>query len=107
VAKSIPNLWLSPPVLIPQSERQPWSIYNYSYSGLNAAIIQTTPLESMQFGAWGFLLLHEIVRADPLLDPVSMAKTDLSDAYMRVWLALKDVPKLAFVIPSVQGQSDV
>ena len=30
-----------------------------------------------------------------------MAKTDLSEVYMRVWLALKDVVKLAFAVLSV------
>jgi hypothetical protein len=28
-----------------------------------------------------------------------MAKVDLSDAYMRIWLQISDLPKLAFVVP--------
>jgi hypothetical protein len=28
-----------------------------------------------------------------------MAKIDLSDAYMHIWLAIADLPKLAFIIP--------
>ena len=61
----------------------------------------------MQFGAAGFRLLYEIVRADPALGPVKMAKTDLSDAYMRVCLSLVDAPRLAFVIPSFPGEDDI
>ena len=61
----------------------------------------------MQFGAAGFRLLHEIVRVDPSYGPVYMAKNDLSDAYMRVWLALKDFAKLVFVVPSLLGETDI
>ena len=32
-----------------------------------------------------------------------MSKVDLSDAYMRVWIRLTDIPKLAFVIPPLSG----
>ena len=37
--------------------------------------------------------------ADPAFGPVFMSKVDMSDAYMRVWIRLEDVPKLAFVVP--------
>ena len=36
-----------------------------------------------------------------------MSKTDLSDAYMRVWIRIKDVPKLAFIIPLPPNDLDV
>ena len=44
-------------------------------------------------------ILQRIAEAKPELRPVFMAKTDLSDAYMRVWLNIIDVPKLVFTIP--------
>jgi hypothetical protein len=53
----------------------------------------------MQFGGALHRLLHAIVDADPTHGPVHMAKVDLSDAYMRIWLRLADLPKLAFVVP--------
>jgi hypothetical protein len=53
----------------------------------------------MQFGGTLHRLLHAIVDADPRHGPVHMAKIDLSDAYMGIWLRLQDLPKLAFVIP--------
>ena len=60
----------------------------------------------MQFGPTAFRLLHEIVRADPALGPVAMAKVDIRDAYMRVRIRLADIPKLAFVIPPVPGDAE-
>jgi len=35
-----------------------------------------------------------------------MAKTDLSDAYMRVWVNILDVPKLAFAIPQIPSDPE-
>ena len=61
----------------------------------------------MQFRAAGFCLLHKIVQANPALRTVYMAKMDLSNAYMRVWLSIKDVPKLTFVVPSVPGETNI
>ena len=55
----------------------------------------------MQLGRALPCILCHIANADPRLGPVYMAKTDLSDAYMRVWIKLKDVPKLAFAIPPI------
>ena len=55
----------------------------------------------MQLGRALPRILRRIAHADPRLGPVYMAKTDLSNAYMRVWIKLKDVPKLAFAIPPV------
>ena len=52
-------------------------------------------------------MLHKIVHDNLALGPVYMAKSDLSDAYMRVWLSLKHVPKVTFVVPSVPGEIDV
>ena len=36
-----------------------------------------------------------------------MSKTNLSDAYMQVWVRIEDVPKLAFVIPPAPGNPNV
>ena len=35
-----------------------------------------------------------------------MSKTDLTDAYMRVWVKIDDVPKLAFAIPLTPGDQE-
>ena len=72
----LPNLWLSPSAFIPKEEQQDQPIYNYTYSGLNALIVPTTPPKAMQFGRALPQILHRIVNADPQLGPVFMSKTD-------------------------------
>ena len=57
------------------------------------------PPEAIQFGGAFKRLLHQIVTADPDFGPVFMLNIDMSDAYMRVWIRLEDVPKLASVVP--------
>ena len=60
----------------------------------------------MQLGRALPRILRRIAHADPKLGPVYMAKTDLSDAYMRVWINIPDVPKLAFAIPPAPGDEE-
>ena len=107
IIKHIPHLYLSPAACIPQEGRRDRPIYDYTYSGLNKAVTLSAPPEAMQFGRALPRLLRHIVNADPRLGPVFMSKTDLSDAYMRVWIRIEDVPKLAFVIPEAPGDRDV
>eukprot|EP00957_Ditylum_brightwellii_P200910 15314834-Ditylum_brightwellii.AAC.1 len=54
----------------------------------------------MQFGRTLHRVLRQIVLADPALGPVFISKVDLANAYMRVWIRLEDVPRLAFMVPS-------
>ena len=60
----------------------------------------------MQLGRTLPRILRRIAEANPALGPVFMAKTDLSDAYMRVWLNIIDVPKLAFEIPPIPSDPE-
>ena len=93
------GLWLSLPTVIPQKERRPRPIYNFNQSGLNRVAVRLAPDKAMQFGAAGFCLLQKIVHANTLGGPVFMDKTDISDAYMRVWIRLQDIPRMAFIVP--------
>jgi hypothetical protein len=78
VAQNLPNLRLS----IPQAGAAP------------------TALTPMQFAGGGLhRLLHAIVDANPGHGSAHMAKGDLSNAYMRIWLRIAAPPKLAFVVP--------
>eukprot|EP00957_Ditylum_brightwellii_P006441 488951-Ditylum_brightwellii.AAC.1 len=58
----------------------------------------------MQFGTASKRLVWQITQANPKLGPIQLQKVDLSDAYMRVWLRIKDVPSLAFVVPNLPGK---
>jgi hypothetical protein len=93
------RLRLSPVGSIPQAGRRERLIYDYTWSGTNGAVLKLAPPKAMQFGGALHRLLHAIVDADPGHGPVHMAKIDLSDAYMRIWLSIANLPKLAFVVP--------
>eukprot|EP00957_Ditylum_brightwellii_P189603 14432550-Ditylum_brightwellii.AAC.1 len=60
----------------------------------------------MQFGRALHRLLRRIVLADPAFGPVHIAKVDLADAYMRVWIRLEDVPALAFIVLPHPGNTE-
>ena len=104
--RDLPDLWITPAACIPQEDRRDRPIYDYTYSGLNQAVIPSAPPEAMQLGRALPRLLRRIVRANPRLGPVLMSKTDLSDAYMRVWINIPDVAKLAFAIPPAPGDTE-
>ena len=59
----------------------------------------------MQLGCALPCVLWRITKANPELGPVFMAKTDLSDAYMRVWLNIVDVQKLTFAITPIPSDT--
>ena len=97
---------MSPAACIPQADRRDRPIYDYTYSGLNAAIIPSAAPEALQLGHAFHRIVRTIVTADPTLGPVFISKTDLADAYMRVWVDIVDIPKLAFAIPPLPGDPD-
>ena len=40
-----------------------------------------------------------IITAPPKLGPTFLNKVDLADAYMRIWVRLKVIPSVAFLVP--------
>ena len=48
--RHLPRLWLSPLGAIPQQDRKPRLIYNFSWSGLNEVVTQVAHKEAMLFG---------------------------------------------------------
>jgi hypothetical protein len=102
-AKSLPGLRLSPPGVVPQRDRRPRWICDYSWYGVNDDTLPLAPLDSMQFGHALERILREILLADPKLGPVYMLKLDISDGFYRVNLAPGDIPKLGVVFPTRPG----
>eukprot|EP00980_Cylindrotheca_fusiformis_P013602 scaffold3499_cov103-Cylindrotheca_fusiformis.AAC.1 len=86
--------------VVPQHERRPRPIVDYSYSGLNAETVPLIPREAMQFGRTLERLLAHIVQSNPAYGPVHLMKLDIKDGFYRVWLRLEDIPKLGVAIPS-------
>jgi hypothetical protein len=49
VVRHLPNLWISPTGVVPQRDRRPWIIVDYSFYKVNQSILSVAP-DSMQFG---------------------------------------------------------
>ena len=90
---------ISPPGVIPQRERRPRTIVDYTWSGVNPDTIKLAPQQAMQFGRAFWRILYAIYFADPRWGPVHLLKADVSDGFYQVWLALMDILKLGLILP--------
>jgi hypothetical protein len=102
--KDIPTLRLSPIGVVPQRDRRPRIIVDYSWYNVNQETLSIAPDEAMQFGQTLPRLLVDIVNSDPQHGPVYMMKADVDDGYYRKWLRVDDIPKLGVIIPGENGQ---
>ena len=98
------NLRISPLGVVPQRDRRPRLIVDYSFSGVNADTVPLAPKDSMQFGRALQRVLAKIVHADPRFGPVHLAKIDIADGFYRVWLQWADIPKLGVALPTAPGK---
>jgi hypothetical protein len=104
VVKDFPGLRLSPPGCIPQRDRRPRWICDYSYYDVNQETVELFAAESMQFGHALERILRQILLADPSLGPVKLIKVDIGDGFYRIALSIEDIPKLGVVFPTLPGQ---
>ena len=102
--KDLPGLRLSPPGVVPQRNRRPRWICDYSWWGINADTLPLAAKESMQFGHALDRILREILLADPAHGPVYLIKIDISDGFYRIALNIDDIPKLGVVFPTLPGE---
>lgn len=84
LVKDTPNLRLSPIGVVPQRERRPRTIVDYTFHHVNHDTRKLAPPESMQFGQALDRLLYRIWSADPKFGPVYALKVDLSDGFYRI-----------------------
>ena len=103
-AKDLPGLRLSPPGVVPQRERRPRWICDYSYYQINDETIDLFFEESMQFGHALDRILREILLANPAFGPVNLIKIDIADGFYRLDINPRDIPKLAVIFPTLPGQ---
>jgi hypothetical protein len=66
-----PNLRISPLGVVPQQERRPRTMCDYSFFLVNLDTIPLAPAESMQFGRALWRILSTVNHADPAWDPSS------------------------------------
>ena len=82
----LPGLRLSPLGVVPQRDRRPRLIVDYTFSGVNDETVPLAPKESMQFGRALQRVFTTLVHAHPRYGPVQLAKIDVADEFYRVWL---------------------
>ena len=104
LVKDIPNLRISPMGAVPQRERRPWTIVDYSFSGINQEAHRGAPPEAMQFGCALEWVLQKVATADPTQGPPYLLKIDLSDGFYRVCLCAQDAPMLGVAFPVTPGE---
>ena len=100
VVQDLPGLRLSPPGVVPQRDRRPRWICDYTFYAVNLDTLPLAALDSMQFGHALDRILRHILLSDPDLGPVHLMKVDLSDGFYRVDLSIDDAPKLGVVFPT-------
>ena len=81
---SLPHLRLSPLGVVPQHDRRPRLIVDYSDSGLNDDTVPMAPKEAMQFGRALSRVLTTIVHADQWYGPVFLSKINVADGLPRL-----------------------
>ena len=96
----LPGLRISPPCVIPQRDRRPRWIVDYSWWDVNEDTLPLAAMESMQFGHALERILQEILIANPAFGPVHLIKLDISDGFYRIALNVNDIPKLGVAFPS-------
>ena len=101
------ELRLSPLGVVPQRERRPRTICDYSFFDVNDDTLATAPAEAMQFGKALVRILQRIRQANPRFGPVRMSKIDIANGFYRIWVKAGDIPKLAVLFPSRAGEEDL
>ena len=100
---SLHNLRLSPLGVVPQRDRRPRLIVDYTFSEVNNETVRLAPPEAMQFGRSLQRVLTSIAHANPRFGPPKLAKIDIADGFYRVWIRAADIPKLGVVLPCQVG----
>jgi hypothetical protein len=93
-----PHLKLAPAGVVPQRERRPRPIMDYTYNGVHQNSLPLAP-DTLQFGHTLTRILQRISYANPSHGPVQLLKLDLADGYYRIKLSPEAVLELAVVLP--------
>jgi len=98
------DLRLSPLGVVPQHDRRPRTIVDYSYFGVNDETLALAPHEAMQFGRALPRLLRKIHEANPRFGPVYLSTVDIADGFYRIGLRPDDALRLGVLFPSRKGE---
>lgn len=100
----LPSLRLSPMGVVPQRDRRPRIIVDYTFSGVNEDTALIAPMEAMQFGRAFNRVLHKIYHAPKQYGPVQLIKVDISDGFYRMKVADSSIPVLGVSFPTLPGE---
>lgn len=64
------------------------------------------PPDAIWFGSALHRVLQRLERANTRNSPTELAKTDMSDTFLRVWVALPPLPVIEEMVPTLWQQSD-
>ena len=103
--RSAPDLRISPLGVVPQRDRRPRPIVDYTFTNINADTLKLAPTAAMQFGKALERLLYKAAQADLTKGPILASKYDLADAFMRVSLSVTSILKLAVAVPTLPGET--
>jgi hypothetical protein len=98
-----PSLRVSPLGVVPQRDRRPRIIVDYSFYDINKDTLKMAPEQSMQFGKAIERLMQGLTRANPKFGDNNLYKVDISDGFYRVPLALSSILKLGVALPTFPG----
>ena len=107
LVKDLPDLRLSPLGVVPQRERRPRLIVDYTFNGVNEDTVKMMPNEAMQFGRALERVLYSIHHANPHFGPVYISKTDLADGFYRIPLSASGTPKLGVILPTFPNEEQM
>jgi hypothetical protein len=107
LVRDLPQLRLSPLGVVPQRERRPRLIVDYTFNGVNEDTVKMMPSEAMQFGRTLERILYAVHHANPHHGPVYVAKTDLADGFYRVPLSTSGIPKLGVILPRFPNEEQL
>jgi hypothetical protein len=93
----------SPLGVVPQRERRPRVIVDYSFYSVNADTVKLAPEDAMQFGKAIERLVQAAVQANPKFAPLLNYKVDISDGFYRIPLTTSGLKKLGVLLPSFPG----
>ena len=95
----LPHLRLSPLGIVPQRDRRPRIIVDYTFYGINEDTLPLAPAEAMQFSRAFERILRKIRHANRRYGPTYMIKVDIADGFYRLFISASSVATLGVVFP--------
>ena len=100
----LPYLRLSPLGVVPQRDRRPRIIVDYTFWGINGDTVPLAPNEAMQFGRALERVLRKIRRVNRRYGPTYMIKVDIADGFYRLFVSAPTTAALGDVFPQHEDE---